>query len=335
MIQHISIHALLAESDLQRQILLPSVLHFYPRSPCGERPRAGLWVLLTQIFLSTLSLRRATGTLRTVSVRKTFLSTLSLRRATFKMPVPTCIYSNFYPRSPCGERLVKNHVFIVHNLFLSTLSLRRATCSSFVGTSSKVFLSTLSLRRATSRRSDHLLPTKNFYPRSPCGERLLAVQLGCRSSLFLSTLSLRRATQDKFSIPSDNNISIHALLAESDACILTISICTVLFLSTLSLRRATLYGCYSLRHSAYFYPRSPCGERRVTSSTVIVILRISIHALLAESDTGERASIKPIFRISIHALLAESDRLTSWAEAITANFYPRSPCGERRASPKP
>ena len=35
-------------------------------------------------------------------------------------------------------------------------------------------------------------------------------------SIFLSTLSLRRATyQDKFSIPSDN-ISIHALLAESD-----------------------------------------------------------------------------------------------------------------------
>ena len=57
--------------------------YFYPRSPCGERP-----MILTQrfcalIFLSTLSLRRATReptALRTPHHK--FLSTLSLRRAT-------------------------------------------------------------------------------------------------------------------------------------------------------------------------------------------------------------------------------------------------------------
>ena len=102
----------------------------------------------------------------------------------------------------------------------------------------------------------------------------------------------------------------------------------------------------------YFYPRSPCGERRVPSSTVIVILRISIHALLAESDWWLRCwqlaardiSIHALLAesdgdvmgkalaekvISIHALLAESDAnwfdLWGWAEY----FYPRSPCGER------
>ena len=40
------------------------------------------------------------------------------------------IQHNFYPRSPCGERLLGNVVAGLRMLFLSTLSLRRATnCS--------------------------------------------------------------------------------------------------------------------------------------------------------------------------------------------------------------
>ena len=58
----------------------------------------------------------------------------------------------------------------------------------------------------------------HFYPRSPCGERLLWVLrkvpiLG----IFLSTLSLRRATRVNQLSPETKNISIHALLAESDS----------------------------------------------------------------------------------------------------------------------
>ena len=57
-------------------------------------------------------------------------------------------------------------------------------------------------------------------------------------------------------------------------------------------------------------------------------MKISIHALLAESDRFHAADISAR-RISIHALLAESDAnwfdLWGWAEY----FYPRSPCGER------
>ena len=34
----ISIHALLAESDIDSKHLGISIIHFYPRSPCGERP---------------------------------------------------------------------------------------------------------------------------------------------------------------------------------------------------------------------------------------------------------------------------------------------------------
>ena len=37
--------------------------------------------------------------------------------------------------------------------------------------------------------------------------------------------------------------------------------------------------------------------------------------------------------ISIHALLAESDRGEIDANSQQENFYPRSPCGERRAKP--
>ena len=59
-ISSISIHALLAESDMCEASQASQDAYFYPRSPCGERLLGALWVLLTQIFLSTLSLRRAT-----------------------------------------------------------------------------------------------------------------------------------------------------------------------------------------------------------------------------------------------------------------------------------
>ena len=56
---------------------------------------------------------------------------------------------------------------------------------------------------------------------------------------------------------------------------------------------------------------------------------ISIHALLAESD-GSLAEVAKYATISIHALLAESDVLPQGTNRHAENFYPRSPCGERR-----
>ena len=84
--------------------LLMFSLYFYPRSPCGER----LWVLrkvpILSIFLSTLSLRRATHKTPELIINVRFLSTLSLRRATFSAGRESDTEENFYPRSPCGER---------------------------------------------------------------------------------------------------------------------------------------------------------------------------------------------------------------------------------------
>ena len=146
--------------------------------------------------------------------------------------------------------------------------------------------------------------------------------------LFLSTLSLRRATQAKAFKVSALCISIHALLAESD-----------------------FIWIDKTQSAPNFYPRSPCGERRQVKQTCraeIIFLStlslrrataadmsarreasISIHALLAESDQAKAFKVSALC-ISIHALLAESDIIRQHSKPDGSNFYPRSPCGERR-----
>ena len=196
-------------------------------------------------------------------------------------------------------------------------------------------------------------------------------------SIFLSTLSLRRATyQDKFSIPSDNisihallaesdgtgffvlderhDISIHALLAESDTPTLESLTPTQTFLSTLSLRRATrpVSALYSVNR--YFYPRSPCGERRHFSSkqrtlpkflstlslrraTVSQHSPSTVHTKFLSTLSLRRATIENPLRqvvdrsISIHALLAESDTISSVLFRLFFIFL--STLSLRRATP--
>ena len=62
---------------------------------------------------------------------------------------------------------------------------------------------------------------------------------------------------------------------------------------------------------------------------VVVHALISIHALLAESDSVKLFRQNYECFISIHALLAESDAGRGPAVKGCRNFYPRSPCGER------
>ena len=101
----ISIHALLAESDYSMGRNEKSFRgYFYPRSPCGERLRGWTLNINGPIFLSTLSLRRATPTQQRKTKTNEFLSTLSLRRATPGSTTLTFPGFDFYPRSPCGER---------------------------------------------------------------------------------------------------------------------------------------------------------------------------------------------------------------------------------------
>ena len=79
---HISIHALLAESDFCHSCFCGVGFDFYPRSPCGERPVSLVFFELFPGFLSTLSLRRATSGKGSSSRRPGISIPLSLRRAT-------------------------------------------------------------------------------------------------------------------------------------------------------------------------------------------------------------------------------------------------------------
>ena len=107
--------------------------------------------------------------------------------------------------------------------------------------------------------------SKNFYPRSPCGERHQRLKAQMSKFLFLSTLSLRRATEPAPTGNDKHNIFLSTLSLRR-ATILTITIYTVWkFLSTLSLRRATRGKVTGGYDRSDFYPRSPCGERPVTT----------------------------------------------------------------------
>ena len=183
--------------------LVPA-FYFYPRSPCGERP-----------IISKIDTRRSV-----------FLSTLSLRRATCGCSARCRYWGYFYPRSPCGERLVNGggllscfdisihallaesdawHRFTMRRDFISIHALlaesdltddvstggkiisihallaESDTLAGLWVLSTRIFLSTLSLRRATTEGSICL----------------------DSSELFLSTLSLRRATESAPNRPEE------------------------------------------------------------------------------------------------------------------------------------
>ena len=172
--QGISIHALLAESDENSASPIRPRNYFYPRSPCGERLFSIFDVLLVCIFLSTLSLRRATPPVRDViQWEGIFLSTLSLRRATLWVLMGGLSCNDFYPRSPCGERLLLSGSLCCLIIFLSTLSLRRATSlTTYLETSSMISIHALLAESDNCQQRNHH-ECIDFYPRSPCGERLL------------------------------------------------------------------------------------------------------------------------------------------------------------------
>ena len=149
----------------------------------------------------------------------------------------------------------------------------------------KAFLSTLSLRRATDNAAASATAAAISIHALLAESDRRAVQMQQPRVQFLSTLSLRRATLTQAQYDNAKSISIHALLAESDG-------------------RPQCAG----RQDGNFYPRSPCGERRVLAAT----LPENRH-FYPRSPCGERrldvTIIGRTWDISIHALLAESDTI--------------------------
>ena len=171
----ISIHALLAESDYL----------------CPVQPSAVV------VFLSTLSLRRATTSDFSNGDDQLIISIHALLAESDRPTLyPLHRQQHFYPRSPCGERrpkwpkhqqetLISIHALLAESdgrngqnikrrhKFLSTLSLRRATCQKYI-----------------NRRPNHVISIHALLAESD------------------SVISSAGTT--------GKSISIHALLAESD-----------------------------------------------------------------------------------------------------------------------
>ena len=126
-------------------------LNFYPRSPCGERrwPR-GMIPLCLYFYPRSPCGERLFGN-----------------------EAMGAGNNNFYPRSPCGERRSghpetrPSYAISIHAL------LAESDHFSFYSQQGHFpFLSTLSLRRATVSNQRVSSDFWDFYPRSPCGERL-------------------------------------------------------------------------------------------------------------------------------------------------------------------
>ena len=170
----ISIHALLAESDISASCSASVCRNFYPRSPCGERRMATASSVVRRIFLSTLSLRRAT------------LHAVKVETVSDRISIHALL----------AESDVDSHAHhLVRGAFLSTLSLRRATVFYY---SDEHICPVISIH-ALLAESDNAFACSSssflyFYPRSPCGERLAYTVAAQSVIAFLSTLSLRRAT---------------------------------------------------------------------------------------------------------------------------------------------
>ena len=178
-------------------------------------------------------------------------------------PRPRYNSMDFYPRSPCGERHPEPAEHHANSQFLSTLSLRRATRLGLLG-----WLRTLISIHALLAESDKIpyqrqIDQKNFYPRSPCGERPPRLAWLASHINFYPRSPCGERPNDAINGCNSDLISIHALLAESDDARRFQSFRQSGFLSTLSLRRATIGPLIFSVQPRNFYPRSPCGERLI------------------------------------------------------------------------
>ena len=166
-----------------RSSIKRAITNFYPRSPCGER-RDQTILKVYGYGISIHALLAESDIVYALIFANTmlFLSTLSLRRATCYSFRHSASCWHFYPRSPCGERLSYQHLSSDFRNFYPRSPCGERLKNAEAVSKYMIFLSTLSLRRATKLRNP-IRPGKiNFYPRSPCGERQLASILNSPNS---------------------------------------------------------------------------------------------------------------------------------------------------------
>ncbi len=224
----ISIHAPLAGSDSWSWTTRRTAADFNPRSPCGERPGGDIQTASTAlIFQSTLPLRGAT---RRKHFRRWYHHRISIHaplagsdqsagnheiRETISIHAPLAgsdkrinekdeSLPHFNPRSPCGERLLKQvSNSLTESEFQSTLPLRGATRRKSLPPREHRYFNPRS--PCGERRAATISSTSDLYfnPRSPCGERRASSRAFVCSMVFQSTLPLRGATLWKFKTVQD------------------------------------------------------------------------------------------------------------------------------------
>ena len=152
----ISIHALLAESDIGPLIFNVQPRNFYPRSPCGERPSKIISSSITIYFYPRSPCGERHRRPNHIKRHKDFYPRSPCGER-HRRPTHIKRHKDFYPRSPCGERRpaktakadrkgISIHALLAESDRINARYTKRA----------EAFLSTLSLRRATNRGSNHI-----------------------------------------------------------------------------------------------------------------------------------------------------------------------------------
>ena len=225
-------------------------LYFYPRSPCGERlDNSRSYYHLTKISIHAL-----------------------LAESDFSSPNTSIIILDISIHALLAESdLMWYQCNTVVKISIHALLAESDAVEAIVHICRGISIHALLAESDASRRKTTDMRQRHFYPRSPCGERHRFGRVIDVQFVFLSTLSLRRATLQKSKKDRQSSISIHALLAESDGihydnynlhCVISIHAL---------LAESDVYFCRPGVDSAYFYPRSPCGERRLSYFYIIKV----------------------------------------------------------------
>ena len=141
----------------------------------------------------------------------------------------------------------------------------------------------------------------DFNPRSPCGERLRLSDFPDLRLVISIHAPRVGSDRDNEKVAQAWAISIHAPRVGSDGIMLTLQ-----------------------KFTAYFNPRSPCGERRRDAIILGSDLSISIHAPRVGSDEYKQAAEDGVV-ISIHAPRVGSDLRRGNAAGSRAGFQSTLP----------
>ena len=192
---------------------------------------------ILRAFLSTLSLRRATGCVR-YCIHAQGISIHALLAESDRVKV----YNKEF-------RAISIHALLAESDYTHKKSTRQI----------KISIHAL-LAESDCYSLRHSAPHWHFYPRSPCGERQRQNKGYRKSHDFYPRSPCGERLPNQCKIDKKSNFYPRSPCGERPFA--TVDNTTeAAFLSTLSLRRATAGHYRKRRADDDFYPRSPCGER--------------------------------------------------------------------------